>query len=62
MQTIKFGVLIPTRGDRPNFLKNCLAQIERQTLKHLINSCDLPNTDLTKFDNLEQVRFALSCL
>ena len=41
MQTIKFGVLIPTRGDRPNFLKNCLAQIERQTLKpSIINIVD----------------------
>lgn len=36
MQTIKFGILIPTRGDRPNFLKNCLAQIERQTIKPTI--------------------------
>lgn len=29
----KVGVLIPTRGDRPEFLKNCLRMIWNQTLK-----------------------------
>lgn len=29
----KVALLIPTRGDRPEFLKNCLRQIEAQTVK-----------------------------
>lgn len=31
-------------------------------LKYLVDMCDKPTPDLSKFDNLEQIRFALSCL
>ncbi len=30
---LKFGVIIPDRGDRPNFLANCLRMMESQTIK-----------------------------
>ena len=29
---MKIGIIIPTRGDRPEFLKNCLRMIEAQTI------------------------------
>lgn len=29
----KVGVIIPSRGDRPEFLKNCLRQLDSQTLQ-----------------------------
>src|SRR5258708_4759741 len=40
---MKTGCLIPTRGDRPEFLKFALSQIERQTEKpHKILVIDSP--------------------
>lgn len=30
---MKFGVIIPTRGDRPRFLANCLRQLKHQTIQ-----------------------------
>ena len=30
---MKIGIILPTRGDRPRFIKNCLRQIETQTLQ-----------------------------
>lgn len=30
---MRVGVIIPTRGDRPELLKNCLRQLDNQTLK-----------------------------
>lgn len=46
---VKIGVIIPDRGDRPEFLKQCHRMIERQTLKpSLISLGDnwvIPPTD-----------------
>jgi len=33
LSKIKIGIVIPTRGDRPQFLKNCLEQISLQTIQ-----------------------------
>jgi hypothetical protein len=44
---IKLGIIIPDRGDRPEFLKNCLRMISGQTLKpeiiELVNDYPLSN-------------------
>lgn len=50
---IKIGIIIPNRGDRPEFMKNCLKQIESQTIRpYLIEVVDfLPESeaiDITK--------------
>ena len=33
MKKVKIAVLIPDRGDRPEFMKKCLQMIHAQTLK-----------------------------
>ena len=47
METLKIGIIIPDRGDRPEFLKNCLRMINQQTMQpsmiQLVN--DYPITD-----------------
>lgn len=53
MCDIKFGVIIPDRGDRPQFLANCLRMVERQTISpdELIIVNDKPENekcDITK--------------
>jgi hypothetical protein len=40
---VKVGVVIPSRGDRPRFLTNCLRMIREQTLQpHIIQVVDFP--------------------
>lgn len=34
--TIKIGVIIPDRGDRPRFMQNCIRMLKAQTLQPLI--------------------------
>ncbi len=46
MEQIKFGVIIPDRGDRPQFLANCLRMIKAQTIQpDIIHIVDFPATD-----------------
>lgn len=59
---IKLGILIPDRGDRPLFLKNCLRMLEAQTFKPTIielineppktNECDITYRYRTGYDKL----------
>lgn len=38
---MKIGIIVPTRGDRPKFLENCLRLIQNQTLKpHVVKVVD----------------------
>lgn len=62
MESIKLGIIIPDRGDRPLFLENCLRMIEAQTFKptiiELINEpakntdCDITYRYRTGYDKL----------
>ncbi len=61
---MKVGIIIPTRGDRPQFLKNCLRQLENQTLKPSIievidyvpesNDCDITQRYRRGYDALRK--------
>lgn len=43
MNDIRIAVVVPDRGDRPQFLDNCLRMIERQTLKpHILEVVNYP--------------------
>lgn len=33
VSSVRVGAIVPSRGDRPNFLENCMRQISTQTLK-----------------------------
>lgn len=49
---MKIGVIIPTRGDRPEFLENCLRMLNAQTLQpHIVELIDFEpgeQCDITK--------------
>jgi len=53
VEKLKIAVLVPDRGDRPEFLKNCLRMIENQTMQpdliHVIDYAPLSeNCDITQ--------------
>jgi hypothetical protein len=61
---MKVGVIIPDRGDRPEFLKNCLRMIEAQTIKPEIkiinhspmnNDCDITQRYRIGYDSLRNL-------
>lgn len=53
MSSIKVGVIIPDRGDRPELLRNCISMMDNQTMKwHLRHGIGMESTseecDITK--------------
>lgn len=53
---MKFAVIIPDRGDRPEFLNHCIKQLERFTLipDKVCIVCDPPKTD--DFDIVSRIK------
>ncbi len=61
---MKIGVIIPTRGDRPKFLANCIRQLKKQTVQPTIievvdyaphsNECDITQRYRFGYDKLRQ--------
>lgn len=46
LKRMKVGIIIPDRGDRPEFLKNCLRMLAAQTLQPFVTLIiDFPPTD-----------------
>ena len=57
---IKIGVIIPTRGDRPELLSKCLHQLDKQTLKP--DTIELVNYPPAKEDECDITwRYRIGC-